>query len=358
MKIAIDISPIVYGTGVSVYTKNLIESLLEIDKENEYLFLGMSMRRGSEIKDYLKTLKGGNFKSKTFPIAPTLADIVWNIRGVVPIETLTGRIDVFHSSDWTQPPSKAFSVTTIHDFSPIKFPEYTPKKIVEVHTRRLNRVKKIVDRVIVPSDATKKQAIDFGIAEDKIRVIYEGNDEVYKESTELEIDTVRKKYILSKYLLAVGTNPRKNTQRIIDAFRGLEVKDMKLVIVGEKSDHLKNTSGVIFTGRVTEEELITLFSGAEALVYVSIDEGFGLPILHAFSTNTPVVTSNVSSMPEVAGSAAVLVDPLKVNEITDGISNALKNKGTLVNKGKEQVKKFTWKKNAEETLKVYQESSK
>ena len=136
MKIGIDISQIVYGTGVSVYTKNLVENLVKIDKENEYILFGGSLRRLDPIKSFIGSLPG-HVLGKTYPLSPKMADILWNRLHILYIERLTGQLDVFHSSDWTQPPSHAFNVTTIHDLAPFVYPKLTPPEIVSAHKARL-----------------------------------------------------------------------------------------------------------------------------------------------------------------------------------------------------------------------------
>lgn len=356
MKIVIDISPVVYGTGVSEYTKNLVRKLLWIDKSNEYTLLGMSLRRQNEIKKFISSLQGTSFKGNVVPIAPSFADVLWNKWHRVPLENFTGKVDVYHSSDWVQIPSLCFKVTTIHDISPIKYPEYTPKKAVSVHKRKLDWVVKEVDRVIVPSEFTKKEVIRLlGISDKKIRVIPEANDEKFIKSPLAEIGRVKQKYKLRDYILSVGTNPRKNTQKIIEAYKKLQktYKDLQLVVVGEGKS--KSEGGVVYTGFVNDTDIVPIYSAARTLVYPSLDEGFGLPILHAFACGVPVVTSDVSSMPEVAGDAAVLVDPQKVDSISEGIVTAFDNKDELVSKGLSRVKEFSWERTAKETLKVYEE---
>jgi len=131
MKIAIDVSAVVYGTGVSVYTKQLIKNLFCIDEKNQYILFGGTLRRKSDI---LNTFP----QAKIFPLPPRFADFVWNKMHIFPIEKLIGDIDVFHSSDWTQPPSKAFSVTTVHDLIPVKFPSIINSGIVKTHNEYKN----------------------------------------------------------------------------------------------------------------------------------------------------------------------------------------------------------------------------
>jgi len=359
MRIGVDISSIVYGTGVSVYTENLVRNLLLADKENDYVLFGGSLRRMGEIRVFLRTLKGGSFTSKVLPIPPTMTDIIWNRLHLLPIEIFTGRTDVFHSSDWAQPPLAAFKITTVHDLAPIKLPRYTHPKIVSVHKARLNWVIKEVDRVIVPSQSTKADLADYGVNKDKIRVIPEAPSVIFKPAKKYEIERLKKKYkIFGKYLLAVGINPRKNTKRIIDAFHLTKAgEDIKLVLVGEQTFmKVEEERNIRIVGHVLENEMSAFYSGAEALVYPSIYEGFGLPVLEAFACGCPVVTSDISSLPEVAGDAAILVDPYDVGAIVDGLKRALRNKKALASKGLARVEEFNWTNVAKRTLDVYKES--
>lgn len=356
MKIGIDISSVVYGTGVSVYTKTLLTNLLEIDKENEYILLGLSMRRQKELKEFISHLGESNkLKSKVFPIAPSLANILWNRLHILPVESLIGRVDVFHSSDWTQPPAKAFKVTTIHDLSPILFPEYTHPTIVSVHQRRLQWVKKEADRIIVPTNAICEDLIKEGFDKKKVSVIYEGVENIFKSAAKSEIDSLKMKYgIEGDYILGVGVNERKNTKRIIEAFNLLKSYGLKLVIIGHNLMELPKQSNIIYTGHVMDSERPVLYSGASALVYPSLYEGFGLPILEAFACNCPVVTSSLGSMKEVSGGAAILVDPSSAGDIADGMVEAIKKNGELVSKGQNRLKDFSWSTAAKETLRVYE----
>ncbi|KKQ95699.1 MAG: Glycosyl transferase group 1 [Candidatus Woesebacteria bacterium GW2011_GWB1_43_14] len=348
MKIAIDVSQIVYGTGVSVYTVNLVTNLLKVDKKNEYILFAGSLRRRQELKSFYNT--------KVFPIPPILADLVWNKLHIFPVERLIGEVDVFHSSDWTQPPSGAFMVTTIHDLAPVMHPKWTDPKITRVHKRRLNWVKKEVDKIIVPSVATKNELMKLDFDNQKTIVIQEACNEMFRRSTEEQIVKIRDKYgIQGKYILAVGSGKRKNTNRIILAFE--KVRDKlginNLVLTGRPMDGQKKSEGLIFVDHAPKNELPILYSGAECLVYASLYEGFGLPILEAFAIGTPVVTSSISSMPEIAGDAAILVNPKMDSSIAGGIKRALGDREKLVKKGLSRVKEFSWEKTARETLNVY-----
>ena len=354
MKIGIDISQIVYGTGVSRYTQELVKNLLNIDKKNQYILFFSSLR--SKIQNSKFKIQNYNAKLKNYRIPPTILELLWNKFHMVNVENFVGDIDIFHSSDWTQPPSYAKKITTVHDVSFLRFPESFPKKIIDVHKRRLYWVKKECDLVIADSASTKKDLVDFlGFDEKKIRVINLGVSKKFK--IRRDENRIKKDYILS-----VGTlEPRKNLKSVIAAFAQLKLTKTKLVLVGKKGwgEEIKSLNqNIVFTGFVPEEVLSGLYGGAKCFVYPSLYEGFGLPVLEAMAMGCPVVCSNTSSLPEIAGNAAILVNPTDVNEIAKAIKTILENKNIssqLKEKGLNQAKQFTWEKTARETLEIYKE---
>lgn len=350
MNIGIDISQIVYGSGVSVYTKNLVRELLHIDKKNSYVLYAGVLRRKQDIYDFTNTLSG-NFKLVVKPIPPTLSDLLWNRIRVLNIESVIGDIDIFHSSDWSEPKTNAHKVTTVHDLAPILFKAETPESVRVVHTRKLQLVKDEVASVIVPSNQTKSDLIKEGFDGRNIFVIPEAPDDLHIHPKKI-IDVNSHFNFSGDYILAVGSAPRKNIERVIKAHSLLDVgkSGITLVIVGSGISR----ENVIFTERVTSDELTALYKGARALVYASLYEGFGIPILEAYANKCPVVTSNVGSMKEVSGSASVLVDPTDVMSIKEGIETALRNRETLIAKGATRVKGYSWRETAHETLKVYE----
>ena len=356
MRIAIDISQIVYGTGVSDYTKNLVENLLKIDKEDDYVLFAGTLRRKQDILDVFP-------QSKVFPIPPTLSNLLWNRLHILPIEKLIGQVDVFHTSDWAEPPSKAFKVTTVHDLAPFLYPNLFPRdlirNIVDAHKHRILWVKEETKRVIVPTKATKEDLMSLGFDEKIIRVIPEAVPQGFSKQPLDNIEQVTRKYkIFGEYLLSVGMDPRKNTEKIIKAFEHSSAgKDIKLVIVGvQKYKSVGESRNVRILDRVSSSDLSALYSGAKGLIYPSLYEGFGLPILEAFACECPVVTSNISSMPEVAGGAAALVDPNNISSISDGIEKILRGPKSYIEKGLRRVQDFSWEKTAKMTLEVYKES--
>ena len=187
MKIGIDISQIAYeGTGVAELVKNLVEILLKIDKKNEYILFFSSFRRNFQfsIFNFSRQLRdpavagqsNHNFKIKKFPFPPSLLDLLWNKLHILPIEWLIGDVDVFITSDWTEPPTtKAKKATILYDLIVYKYPNETDKKIVDVQKQKLKWVKKESDVIFCISEATKKDAMEvLGVEEKRLKVIYPG----------------------------------------------------------------------------------------------------------------------------------------------------------------------------------------
>lgn len=333
IKVGFDISQIIHPGGVANYTKNLARELQK-DKELEIVFFFSALR-----KSYHGDLKN----VRKFRLPPSLFEVLFNRIRNVGIEKFIGPVDIYHSSDWVQPPSKAKKVTTYHDVVALKFPQWSNPKIVAVHKRRLRIVEKEIDKVITVSQSTKNDLLEVSnLKPDKIEVIYEGVSENFKPASEKEILEFKKKYHLpEKFILAIGgVGERKNLTRIKNA-----TDDYNLVTT------FKDLT-------VSDEELPLLYSSAQVLVYATLYEGFGLPILEAMACGTPVITSNVSSMPEIGGNAAVLVYPANVEKIKKSIKEVLENKQLrkeLISKGIKRAKEFTWEKAANETAQVYEE---
>jgi len=364
MKIGIDISQIVHGTGVSFYTRNLVKALAKIDKKNQYLLFGGSLRRKDILHDFANEVQeiNKNFSSKIITLPPTLAEPLFNRCHYLPIERFIGRIDVFHTSDWTEPLTKAAKIATLHDLTFLKTGKEVHPRALSVHRRRLKLVKKESDLIIAVSQATKRDAVRIlGIEPNRIKVIYEAAPEtVARVKNQKKIEKIKKEYgIKGDYLLVIAPwQPRKNFKRIIQAFKTLGDLNLSLVVIGYSEVRVPTgNKKIIFTDYVPPGEKINaLYSGASCLVYPSLYEGFGLPVLEAFICGCPVVTSNVSSMPEVAGRAAILVNPRSVKDIAQGIREAFEKKEKLVKAGLKQAKQFSWEKTAKETLKVYEEA--
>ncbi len=317
MRVGIDISAAIYGTGVSNYISELLQHL----PQDIVVPFGFSLRR---MQDHF------------LPFPPTLMHYLWNKLHIINVETLIGKIDIYHSSDWTQGPSRAKKVTTVHDLSPFLYPAETDPQIVTVHTARMKWVVKECHKIICVSNST---------AEDLQRLFPStvGRAVVIPEALPGKYLSLKPQITKNaNYVFAIGARqPRKNIDRLKKA---CELLQQKLIIVGEGSD----------MGYVSDQDLVNYLAGASAFVYPSLYEGFGLPILEAFYYQVPVAASNTSSIPEVAGDAAVLFDPLSEESIAAGIAQAIADRDRLVTAGTKQLAKFSWAKTAQETLKVYQ----
>jgi glycosyltransferase involved in cell wall biosynthesis len=227
------------------------------------------------------------------------------------------------------------------------------------------------DMIICDSMSTKKDLLEYDktLSSDKINVIYLGvnKQQHIKSKTEL-----KEKYNLpDAYYLFVGTiSPRKNLLRVIKAWNQRINTDNKLVIIGKKGwlynpffEYIEKnnlSNGVLWLDYIPEADLPSLYSYAEALLFPSLYEGFGLPILEAMSCGCPVITSNISSMPEVAGDAALLVNPYNVDEIKaamDIITYNKKRRNDCILKGYLQVKKFQWNDTAKQIITIYKKVS-
>lgn len=359
MKIGIDVSQIIFGTGVSTYTRNLVSNLLKIDKQDTFVLFGGSLRRFGELKKYVQKFTGDKAVAKIFPYPPILANFVWNNLHILPVENLIGQVDVLHTSDWTEPPSAAFKVTMVHDLIPLRYPKMIHKKILETYVKKLSLVKKESRLIIVPSLATKVDLTNYGVSDNKIVVIPEAGEGKLQRASQKEIAKAKLKYKTSNdYLVAFASAPYKNVERTIRAYELSSAgKNIKLVLVGRPTvGNFKNRRNIRVAGYVETDDLAALISGSRGLIYASVCEGFGQPILEGFACGVPVVTSNISSMPEVAGGAAILVDPFDINSITEGIEKALRGPRAYILKGERRLKDFSWEKTAKMTLEVYRKA--
>jgi glycosyltransferase involved in cell wall biosynthesis len=267
----------------------------------------------------------------------------------------------------------AASVVTVHDLGYLRYPEAhkeADRRYLDWSTRWNARQ---AAAVLADSEATKADLVRaYGARPEKIHVVYLGRDERFVPVTNpLRLAGIRAKYDLAqRYFLYIGTlQPRKNLERVVQAFEALsgrpELADMQLVLAGRKGwlyDSLfarVEAAGlgerVLFPGYIPDEDLPALLSAATAFVFPSLYEGFGIPVLEAGGCGLPVITSNTSSLPEVAGDAALLVDPHDVDAIAEAMYRVVTDRdlaAELTRRGHENVKRFSWEKCARETLAV------
>lgn len=276
------------------------------------------------------------------------ADLFFSPDGYLSLKTNVPSMNVFHDLNFEHYPKDLPAIERYYYQK--YFPEYAHKAV----------------RIATVSEYSKKDIMNiYGVNKNKVDVVYNGANERF---TPIE-DQLKKKTRAqfsqgAPYFLFVGSlHPRKNLARLFPAFDKFKISDIqgiKLLIVGEKKwwtepiqqayESMKHKDDVIFCGRLNPENLHHVTASALAVTYVSYFEGFGIPILEAFYCDTPVITSNITSMPEVAGDAAVLVDPLDIDSITQALRQVAgdeKLRNTMVANGRERRKMFSWQKTSE-----------
>ncbi len=371
MKIGID-ARIIFKRGVGRYISNLLSNLLEIDKKNEYyIYL-----------DKNTTLNNGDFVKCNIRRANTTNAFLYE-QFFLPQQAQKDKVDILHSTDNTLPYLfKGKKLVTIHDtmfIRPIKQAILRPTLKQRLH----DIYKKIsvplsarkADHIITVSEYSKADIIkNINIPAEKISVIKEGVDQKYRLIRDRDkIDQVRQKYGINKpyVLISAAADLRKNTTRALEAFKifnGMSGNKYQLVItsIGEKEIattdikdkivELNLEQDIIITYYAPEENMVMLYNGAFFFLFPSLWEGFGLQILEAFACGLPVITSNNTSLTEIAGDAAYFVDPFSVEDIVKGMVELEKNDNktqAFILRGFKQADKFSWKQAAEKTLEIY-----
>jgi glycosyltransferase involved in cell wall biosynthesis len=287
------------------------------------------------------------------------------------------RIGIYHGFDHIGVPPVAKVgryVATIHDMIPLLWPQWVTRQHRWVVTAAYHYLRRQADLVIAPSEATKADIVRrLQISPQRITVIPWGCEERFRPVGDPErFAAVQRRYRLpARYLLFVGTlEPRKNLTTLLHAYAMLRAEgcstELKLVVAGRTGwlyadifDTVKTLAledEVIFTGFVADEDLPALYRGAHMFVFPSLYEGFGLPILEAMASGVPVITSHTASMPEVAGDAAILVDPHDPKAIAEGMARVLAEdrlREALIQKGLARARRYTWDSVAQKTLELY-----
>lgn len=361
MKIVLDASCLARAqpTGIATYARNLIHHLAAIDSENIY-YLGYLLSRLKKRRHFIRVPQP-NFKTKIFHDSLSMG--------------FPRGIDIFHGLDvriafWEHPQK----IATIHDIGAILYPEFSAPSHREKMLGRYERVLRACDWVVTDSHHTRADIQDrFSVPESKTRVIHLGVEERFFPRDMDRCSEVLQAYGINRpYFLFLGSiSFRKNVTRMIEAFFAACPKipsSMQFVLAGEEGygseDILSQLSRaplrdrVRWIGYIPQEDLPFFYSHAAAFLFVTLYEGFGLPVPEAMACGTPVIASNVSSVPEVASDAATLVDPYDTSQIRDAIIRIAEDpvyRSGMREKGLKRARLFSWEGAARETLGLYRQ---
>jgi glycosyltransferase involved in cell wall biosynthesis len=378
-KVCLDATPIRdKPSGVGVYTLNLIKALDQL-QESEKFKLDIYFQ--PTFKNWLSRNFSPNELIQSYsphclpiPVTVTNALIKFPNPLLAYFSRSLDRPDVVHGTDhFVYPNPTSRNIMTIHDLTFVKYPEYVPK-IVKTYLERIKNCLKFTDAIITFSENTKRDLVELlKIAPNKIYVTYQASRYRADYLTEQQIEELKVSfsYDFNKpYFLFVSTlEPRKNVISLIQAFNYLKQKykiEHQLVLIGQTGwkyqpilqaiNQSPYRSDIHHLNYLSDDLVALFYSQAEAFIYPSFYEGFGLPVLEAMTLGAPVITSNGSSLPEITGDTALLINPNDSMELAGAMLNLIGDRvlrDNLIFKGKEQASKFSWKKTAQSTLNVY-----
>jgi len=363
VRVAIDTRKL-HDHGIGTYVSNLVRGLARLDRDDEYTLICHPSDA-----EFVTSL-GANFTA----VPDRAGNYSVREQFSIPMDVWRARPDVFHAPHYVLPPlTPGTTVVTIHDCIHLRFPQYLPNTAAHWYARVfMSGAARKAARVITVSEASKRDIIQFlHTPADKVEVVYNGFDERLTSPSAEDEARVRDRFQLdAPFVLYVGTiKPHKNVDRLIEAFARLRQRGMdnvKLLIIGDDISKYSNLRRLVhrhqlhqhvrFLGFVSTDTLAALYQLARVFVFPSLYEGFGLPPLEAMANGTPVITSNVSSLPEVVADAALLIDPMDAGSIADAMHRVLTEpdlRADLVRRGRERVKAFSWQRSAARTHDIY-----
>jgi glycosyltransferase involved in cell wall biosynthesis len=345
MRIVVDVTPLSQPrTGIGNYVLGMLRGTAEAAAENHEVvaFSVVGPRGAGRIKDALADLPVEQRIVVVGPPSHTWRT-AWSRLGFPKVERLAGKLDVFHFSDWMYPAQRdGLRTTTVYDLSPLHHPEWVAPLTQRMHGRKYANAAKTSDLIFAISEFTADDvAATLGFPRERIPVAFPGVDERYTpEGPKAERE--------GPYVLAVATlEPRKNVSTLVAAHTLIREQrpELELVVAGAPVHWAEQElagDGVTALGFVPDEQLPELYRGASVVSYPSLFEGFGIPVVEAMACGTPVVASAHPSLDEACGDAAVRADPTSAEEIAAGIEQALTERETLIPRGLEHAKRFTW----------------
>ncbi|HVW35444.1 MAG TPA: glycosyltransferase family 1 protein [Acidimicrobiia bacterium] len=361
-------------TGVGVYALALCRGLVEIGHADDLVFFHADH---DDVETEMNELPVDRV---AFTLSRDRLYEAWMADRRPAPQSIAGHLDVVHSTGPAiPPPGGAALVITVHDLAPIRFADRYPRRARALHKRGAHIAAAEAARIICPSRSTALDVEEFyGVDRDRIRVVPHGVDVAGLSAADhtADADAARRwerRGITEPYVLWVGTQEqRKNVVAVLDAFSHLAGRhpELNLVLhgpngwlgdeVGEGLQH-RGLHGrtIVSEGSLPRSELAALYARASVFVYPSLYEGFGMPVLEAMACGTPVVTSNISALPETAGDAALLVDPLDDLALAEAITRILEDPGLagdLASRGRKRARSLTWGETARRTWAVYEEA--
>jgi glycosyltransferase involved in cell wall biosynthesis len=371
--IALDYTPAYeQGGGIGRYVRELTAALARQAPEDMQFRLFVAGAR----RNPLPPLPGPQFTWKPTPVPPEWWARVWHRAHLpLPIEAIVGPVSLLHATDFVLPPTLPGTRTllTVHDLSYVRVPQAASPRLKAYLDRVVPRSVARADHVLADSAATRDDLMAlYGTPADKITVLYSGVDPAFQRIEDAAVlQRVRAHYHLpaEPFVLSVGTvQPRKNYPALVEAVAALRARGhaLSVVIAGGRGwmedpiyaaiDALNMRDHVHFIGFARDEDLPALYSMASCFALPSLYEGFGLPVLEAMACGTPVITSNLSSLPEVAGDAAILIPPQDIRALANALETVLTNddrRRSMQQAGVRQAAQFSWDSSARQLAAIY-----
>jgi glycosyltransferase involved in cell wall biosynthesis len=356
--------------GIGSYVRNLLEAIARRPESRAYRF--RVYVRGADLSAVPALPENFQIVQEDSPgySVSELTRFAWRL--------LRDRLDLFHATHYVIPPlARARAVVTIHDIIHVLYPQFLPNRLALVYARAMiRRALKRADRILTVSYNSKRDLVDyFGIPPARIEVVYNGvADRFRPDVARVDRDRVSGKYGLPRpYLLFLGgEKPHKNVRNVLRAFaeaRRQKALPHALVLAGPMPKNRSRVealisaldlgTSVVRPGIVPEEDLPGLFAGADAFIYPTLYEGFGLPVVEAMACGVAVLTASTSALQDIAGGYAYLVDPMDVDAIARGIGDLATDPGRrqeFADLGLRRARDFSWDRAAEETLRIYAEA--
>jgi glycosyltransferase involved in cell wall biosynthesis len=355
VRIVIDVTPLSHPrTGIGNYMLGMLGGLAEA-AEGQHELVHFAPTGPRNVRRLHAALDGlpGRRSLIVVPPPSTVWRKLWSRKQRVPVEIFVGKLDVFHFSDWMYPPQRAgLRTTTIHDLLPLHHPEWVDPRTRVLHVPKYHHAAQTCDVIFTNSKYTAEDvASRLGFPRGRLVVAYPG---LHRRFT----PNGPSADFGSPYIFTAATvEPRKNLDTLLAAFALLRDArpELQLVVAGPGPE--LRGEGVRALGYVRDDELPALYRGAEAFVYPSLFEGFGIPIVEAMASGVPAAASSHSSMDEASGDVAIRVDPRSPDAIAAGIERALAERETLVSRGLEHAAQFTWRACGEAMLRGYEGSN-